>query len=148
MLDGEVFLLELKCHKCDCNFRCYGSKLAEPEPNVRQVREYLHAAWNRRAAPEPAPDDRERAKEFEGSLNAFSERKDVRERLAAEFARVRAEATKAERERCARVCERLQAGNNAEFDHANGRDAKRAALMLGLAEGAADCAAAIRKGEP
>lgn len=119
-----------------------------------KTRDAAVAVWNRRAAPEPAPDDRERAKEFESSLNAFSERKDVRERLAAEFARVRAE----QKERDAVIAETETLTGDApskeqiaRFDAAYTRDrfiALRLLQEIAVAATATSIAAAIRKGEP
>lgn len=68
--------------------------------------------WNRRAAPEPAQGDRERARDFILNLGdrypkfaSILTPEDV-ESLDVEFATVREEATKAERERCEKVSSR------------------------------------------
>lgn len=110
--------------------------------------------------PEPSQDDRERAVAvitqtakvvqpvgYQTALKHGKIYAELVTKLAAEFAAVRSEATKMERERCAKVCEQVGDGERRAF---NGEvyltDAdKRAAEFV---QGADVCAAAIRKGEP
>lgn len=232
-IDHELFLLEIRCTDCTANIQCYGSKLGDSlAESIRRVREHLIAAWNRRAAPEPAPSDLpavtgsewtrfipraaaffrdngdvkleteindlacllyqvaraglpvpepaqgdwERARLYlsgfhvelyDGINRADIEPQKVIDSLAAEFARVRAEATKAERERCEKVLSRqleyieaaraLQRKLNGIFPnhrplyHANGglcREADYHKELKDLNHALDEVAAAIRKGEP
>jgi hypothetical protein len=78
-------------------------------------------------------------------LDAISEINDLRIALAAEHGSpsVAAEAVDAERERCARACETID--DNA-FERWKAGESVPGGYLEGVSDGAAACAAAIRKG--
>ena len=136
MRDREGRPMQVVC--ADCGASGPSAYFSDDSTTIGEV--VRVTAWNRRAAPEPAPGDRESQGAFiddpirEGPpMDLFKRACDWIKNidiqygpsphsLAAEFARVRAEATKAERDRCERILD------------SRGKDSVEAEL--------------IRKGEP
>lgn len=111
------------------------------------TRKEVAALWNRRAAPEPAQSDRERASKIvtDNPLLFRGQEHDVTvDLIASEFAAVRDAATKAERERCAKRADRMAAElrERAKGDAFDGGSFECSANDL------EDYAETIRKGEP
>lgn len=113
---------------------------------IKDVLELLEGLYRRAApAPAPAPGDAERAIEIIAQLDCaldwpHSKRISY---VASLLAAVRAD----ERERCAKVCDAVSTNYDSQFDHLNDASEHTSGMLLGMAEGAAECAAAIR-GKP